>query len=144
MIYYKDIILKFYTKFLLVIGLLLTFSIAGANDAVFFKNISPQSAHSLTSSAPVNNKLSILDVRTEGEYQVSHIEHSQNIDFYKEGFSERLAKLDKDETYLIYCRSGNRSGKTLTLMKKLGFKHVYNMSGGIGLWHKQNLPLQVK
>jgi rhodanese-related sulfurtransferase len=118
--------------------------VVGATDAVFYKNISPKSAHTKISNLTVNSQLSILDVRTADEYQVSHIEQSQNVDFYKEGFSERLAQLDKDQTYLIYCRSGNRSGKTLTLMKKLGFKRVYNMHGGIGLWHKQKFPLIVK
>jgi rhodanese-related sulfurtransferase len=141
---YKDIILQHYTKLLLIIGLLLTFSVVGATDAVFYKDISSKNAHTIISNLSANSKLSILDVRTTGEYQVSHIEQSQNIDFYKEDFSERLAQLDKEQTYLIYCRSGNRSGKTLTLMKKLGFKRVYNMRGGIGLWHKQNLPLKVK
>ena len=41
---------------------------------------------------------------------------------------------------LIYCRSGKRSGKALSMMKELGFREVYNMLGGIVQWESGGLP----
>ena len=42
--------------------------------------------------------------------------------------------LNKDKTYLVYCRSGARSAGVRDAMERLGFKEVYNMLGGIVQW----------
>jgi len=68
-----------------------------------------------------------LDVRTTEEFEESHLKGAQNIDFLKNDFSDRVEKLDKKRTYKVYCRSGNRSGKALEIMKKLGFTNVENV-----------------
>ena len=49
--------------------------------------------------------------------------------------------LDKAKVYLVYCRSGNRSGRTLQLMEELQFTMAYNMLGGIGRWVQEELPI---
>ena len=72
----------------------------------------------------------ILDVRTPDEFNRGHAPGSLNIDFYDSGFSDTLDGLDRDEDYFIYCNSGNRSGKALRLMKRMGFKTVYDLAGG--------------
>ena len=69
-----------------------------------------------------------------------YIENVLNIDFYSETFRDELDKLDKDKTYLIYCRSGNRSGKALDIMAELNFREAYNMLGGIIEWNAEGLP----
>ena len=58
-----------------------------------------------------------------------------------ETFKEDLDKLDKDKAYFIYCRSGNRSGRAMPIMKELGFKEVYNLSVGIQEWIAEGLPI---
>jgi rhodanese-related sulfurtransferase len=50
-------------------------------------------------------------------------------------------RLDRDKTYLLYCRSGNRSGRALALMKKLGFKRVTHMFGGVVAWQRKGYAL---
>lgn len=82
-----------------------------------------------------------LDVRTEDEYNSGHISKAINIDFYNNNFKNELNKLDKNKTYLIYCRSGHRAGLTLGYMKELGFKSVDNLDGGINSWNAVNYPL---
>ncbi len=72
----------------------------------------------------------LLDVRTPGEYADGNAPTSINIDFYASDFQSKISDLEKDETYFLYCRSGNRSGRTLKLMESLGFTHVYDLSGG--------------
>ena len=78
----------------------------------------------------------ILDTRTPEEFDTEHIKGAVNIDFYADSFRDDMDALDKEKTYLIYCRSGNRSGMSFKMMKKLGFQDVYNMEGGIVDWSK--------
>ncbi len=69
----------------------------------------------------------ILDVRTPQEFNETHVEGSQNVDFRSLDFKDQIAKLDKNKTYKVYCRSGNRSGQAEQVMKALGFKNVENI-----------------
>jgi rhodanese-related sulfurtransferase len=72
-------------------------------------------------------KFLILDVRTPDEYRETHVKGSRNIDFNQADFQERILQLDKNACYKVYCRSGNRSGRAMELMKSLGFKDVENL-----------------
>jgi rhodanese-related sulfurtransferase len=83
----------------------------------------------------------ILDVRTPEEYATGHIAGAININFYDSNFQEELNKLDKTATYGVYCRSGNRSGKTLPVMQSLGFIQVQDLSGGILSWASARKPI---
>ena len=76
----------------------------------------------------------VLDVRTAGEFEEGFIPHARNIDIMGGRFADELAKLDKSKTYLVYCRSGNRSGSACSVMAANGFSKVYNLAGGIMFW----------
>ncbi len=76
----------------------------------------------------------LLDVRTPREFAAGHLPGARNIDFHAPGFAQQLEGLDRDTPYAIYCRSGNRSGTTLALMRKLKFRQVHDLSGGITAW----------
>ncbi len=76
-----------------------------------------------------------LDVRTSEEYNEGNIENSINIDFYKSmDFMKFLDKLNKDENYFVYCRSGKRSDASCQIMKEFGFNNVFNLEGGFLAW----------
>lgn len=83
--------------------------------------------------------LVILDVRTPEEFAEGHLEGAIMIDFYEPDFADRLAELDPNVPYLLYCRSGNRSGQTTTIMEGLGFTNVADIDGGIGAWAQAGL-----
>ena len=77
----------------------------------------------------------ILDVRTPEEFETSRIPNSKNIDFYNpQNFMLEIEKLDKDNSYYVYCRTGVRSANSCQLMNELGFDKVYNLLGGIVEW----------
>lgn len=78
--------------------------------------------------------LVVLDVRTPDEFGAGHIPGAVNIDFYEASFAADLDALDKDAPYALYCRSGNRSGQTLQMMRDLGFTNVSDLDGGIITW----------
>lgn len=77
----------------------------------------------------------VLDVRTPGEVSEGIINGATLfIDYNSSDFEQQLDGLDKSKTYLVYCRSGNRSGKACHTMLDKGFKQVYNLNGGISAW----------
>lgn len=73
----------------------------------------------------------ILDVRTPAEVAGGKLPGSMNIDIFSRSFLANIDKLDKEKTYLVYCRSGNRSGQACNIMAGRGFTKLYNLSGGI-------------
>jgi phage shock protein E len=82
-----------------------------------------------------------LDVRTPGEFMTGHIQGAQNIDFEGGSFESQIESLDKNGTYAVYCRSGNRSGQAVKVMQDAGFKNIYNLDGGVIDWANSGLPL---
>jgi len=76
----------------------------------------------------------LLDVRSAGEFEAGRIKGARNIDVSSRDFLGQLEKLPKDKTYLVYCRSGNRSGMACQIMADLGFKNVKNLQRGLMTW----------
>lgn len=105
------------------------------------KDISPEEAYELIQKNKGNSDFIILDVRTPNEFSEGHIEGAINIDFYSKSFREELNKLNKTKTYLVYCRTGHRSGLASKIMEELGFQHIYNMKGGIVKWKAKGFPV---
>ena len=83
----------------------------------------------------------VLDVRTPAEYASGHLPQAQNIDIEGSDFATRIAALDKNATYAVYCHSGNRSGAALEQMAAADFTHVYDLAGGIGAWQSMGGPM---
>lgn len=83
----------------------------------------------------------IIDIRTSAEFREGHLEGARQIDFLEDDFSAKIRKLDRTRAYLIHCRSGGRSSHSLALWKKLGFKKVYHLDGGILAWEKARQPV---
>ncbi len=130
----------------LVIGVTLIAGCVGDETATpetptqIIEGITPQETLTLIQNNQNNPDFVIIDVRTPAEFDGEHIENAVNIDFYSETFRNELDKLDKSKTYLIYCRSGNRSGSALDIMAELNFEEVYDMLGGILSWEAEGLP----
>lgn len=101
--------------------------------------VNPGEAAAIRDAAP--DDLVVLDVRTPEEFQEGHLADATMIDFYRDDFRAQLENLDKDGSYLLYCRSGNRSGQTRALMEELGFTDVADVDGGILAWVEAGLPV---
>lgn len=74
--------------------------------------------------------IKLLDVRTPEEIADGKINGAIEIDYFADTFASKIDDLDKDQHYLVYCRSGNRSAKAIALMKEKGFTKCTNMAGG--------------
>ena len=79
----------------------------------------------------------LLDVRTPMEHQMVRIPNSILIDINSPTFLQEIEKLDKNKSYYVYCRSGNRSFHAGNYMLKAGFEKVYNLEPGIIGWQGQ-------
>lgn len=72
----------------------------------------------------------IIDVRSQNEFDQGHLASADlQYDFNSGEFEEKVDDLDKDKTYYLYCRTGNRSGKAAQIMKDRGFENVHNIGG---------------
>ena len=97
---------------------------------------SPQEAEALIEGGDVT----VLDVRTPEEFAAGHLAGAENIDFYATDFADQIGALDPGEKYVVYCRSGNRSGQATSLMAEKGFTTVADVDGGIVAWEAAGLP----
>ena len=83
----------------------------------------------------------ILDVRKADEFAEGHINGAVLIDQFQSDFMEQAeAKLPKEKTIAVYCRSGRRSANAAGKLADAGSKCV-NLKGGILAWKEANMPV---
>ena len=100
--------------------------------------------NTLEATRLMNEDALILDVREDNEWAVGHIPNAKHIRLGQ--LSDQLSQLEKfkDQPIVVYCRSGNRSGRACALLKKAGFANANNLAGGITAWEQANLPITRK
>ena len=79
-----------------------------------------------------NSNVILLDVRNHQEYEEGHLKGAINIptyDIYREAPKKLL---DKDATIIAYCTVGLRSENAINILRKMGYKNLYHLDGGIG------------
>ena len=79
-----------------------------------------------------NNHVIILDVRTPEEYEAKHIPGAVLVP-NETITNQEIVGLGKEDTILVYCRSGNRSRQAAEKLIAMGYQHVYDF-GGINTW----------
>lgn len=131
------------STFLLALpALLFLMAMIGASEAGSDpgRNVEPGEAQALILKNKGNRDFVVLDVRTPGEFAQGHLEGAVLVDYRSAGFREEMAGLDRTKTYLVYCRTGNRSTRALGIMSELGFRSYYHLEGGITRWAEEGLP----
>ena len=69
----------------------------------------------------------VLDVRSEGEFKERHLPDAVNIPLDRlRGEINRLAPY-KEQPLLLHCLSGTRSGMGKAVLKKMGYRNVFNL-----------------
>lgn len=123
----------------LFILVFLVFAVTGEEELE--TDINWEEALELIEKKSEDDQLVLLDVRTPEEYQAGYIEGALNLDYYSPDFQESLKELDPEKTFIVYCRSGNRSATAVAQMKELGVNQSYNLLGGIIAWQEAGLSL---
>lgn len=98
--------------------------------------ISPEALHRRIQSKDVT----LLDIRTAREQEVSHIRGALKLS-YEDFKREDVASLSREDTVVLYCAVGYRSEKIGEQLQEMGFKHVYNLYGGIFEWKNEGFEV---
>ena len=74
----------------------------------------------------------LIDVREPFEYEIARIDGAKLIPLGE--IAERADELQREQTIVVHCHSGGRSGEAVRLLQQRGFTNVYNLEGGIDAW----------
>ncbi|MCG3164459.1 MAG: Thiosulfate sulfurtransferase GlpE [Bacteroidia bacterium] len=118
-----------------------TFIIAACNNSGSGQQLQQVDAKTFSEKIHEQNNPVILDVRTPQEFEGGYIAGAINIDYNSNEFSQKVNKLDKEETVFVYCLSGGRSSSAAGEMRKNGFKNVIELKGGILKWKAAGLDI---
>ena len=123
----------FYSVPLLVLVILLIRS----NAVKGGKKITPQDLVSLTNQEAAK----LIDLRSPNEFADGHITGSINIPYAD--IEDRLheIKLQEGKSLVLICDSGSQSANAGEVLNKSGYQNTVILSGGIGAWKLDNLPL---
>ena len=125
--------------------------IGADNIAGWFDSADVDSAGARTESYPAayadqlgeqvrSGKVSVVDVRSQTEWDEFHIPEAQHIFLGK--LPKQLGQLDRSKPIVVQCRSGARSSVAASVLQAAGFKNVINLTGGIQAWIGAGLPVE--
>ena len=74
----------------------------------------------------------LLDVRSHQEFKESHLQGAINIPTYELYMEAQKVLKDKEAIIIAYCTVGVRSENAINILRKMGYKNLYHLDGGIG------------
>jgi phage shock protein E len=113
-----------------VLALLLPLSLAAVACGDEVEIAEPAGAETADDDAALPSTRTVIDVRTPEEFAAGHVEGALLIDVSAPDFAARIAELDPEGRYLVYCRSGNRSAQAVAAMRDTGLD--VEDGGGLG------------
>jgi rhodanese-related sulfurtransferase len=105
------------------------FSCTATNDT-----LSCREAEEFLKNNANNKSIKVIDVRTPEEYAQGHLLSAININWSGSDFDKQIAKLDKNQTYIVYCKRGGRSAGALKKMHSIDIRNVKYIRGGFDEW----------
>jgi hydroxyacylglutathione hydrolase len=96
------------------------------------------SVHELKRKFDQNEKLTVLDVRTETEWNAGHIAGAIHI--HGGQLQERFAEVPRDQPVAVVCGSGYRASIAASFLQRNGYQEVANIVGGMSAWKAARLP----
>ena len=106
-------------------------------EAASLEMISPREALALIQK-DLQDKL--LDVRSPLEFSEVHIKDSINVSI--DMLSAKINDLvQSKQSYIVLCRTGNRSPMAADMLMQSGIHGVKVMQGGMTRWQKEGLPV---
>ena len=105
-----------------------------------YPNLSPPEARETIAKRSGDPGFVLMDVRTPKEFNEERIQGAVMVDYLSTSFRDEMSKFDREKTYLVYCRTGNRTKGALKVMRELGFRNVSVLSGGITKWKEAGFP----
>lgn len=105
-----------------------------APTAAGFRELAPHLA------AEHLGELRVIDVREPDEF-TGPLGRVPGAELVPLGTVEETARAwNRDVAVLVVCRSGGRSGRAAAILRTLGFRNVFNLTGGMLAWDAHGLP----
>jgi hydroxyacylglutathione hydrolase len=82
----------------------------------------------------------VLDVRTATEFRAGHIPGALHIPLGR--LPEAAGSLPPDSAVIVHCQGGARSVIALSVLMKLGYRNLINLTGGFADYQSQGLPVE--
>ena len=129
--------MRLFQSLLVLIALIFTFSVQAAIQPYNLPSIDPLS---IKDQLVANDEITIIDVRPLTEFEIGHIRGAISVDI--PAFEKYLPK-SKMETIVIYDEKGSsfKVEKLADKLKKLGFKEIKVLNGGLKVWTESKFPM---
>jgi hydroxyacylglutathione hydrolase len=83
--------------------------------------------------------VTLLDVRSEGEWEAGRIDGAMHVTL---GYlADRIDEIPREKPIVVQCQSGSRSAIGASLLRSRGFDRVVNLTGGLSAWSRAGLPV---
>ena len=85
--------------------------------------------------------MQVLDVRETSEWDAGHIDNAQYMNY--KFLSDRIEQLQlqREHHISVLCARGLRSSTACSILLMNGYKHIYNVTGGMSAWSSAGLPM---
>jgi hydroxyacylglutathione hydrolase len=87
------------------------------------------------------DKLHVLDVRKDGEYNSMHLKMVDLQHFALDYINHQMNKINTHKTYYIHCAGGYRSVIAASILKARGFHKIVDIAGGFAALKKTNVSM---
>lgn len=109
-------------------------------ESLYSHTVPVISSQNLSNEIASNNPVVILDIRSEEEFQVSHLNGAKLIDY--DHFKKKDVKeIPLNSQVIVYCSVGYRSEKIGEKLLKMGYTDVKNLYGGIFQWKNEGYDI---
>ena len=87
------------------------------------------------------DKAVVIDVCEPGEYAAAHITGARNVPLAQ--LEAQLPNMVKNKAtpVILVCQAGARSGRALTVARKLGYENAQSLAGGLKAWQAASMPV---
>ena len=90
-----------------------------------------------------NPNITLIDIRTKGEFDSGHIKKAMHIDYLSEDFEEFMKQTFlKQNPLYIYCQTGQNSQQAAQYLSELGYENITILKGGFEKWVSNSKPYQ--
>ncbi|XEC95113.1 rhodanese-like domain-containing protein [Paenibacillus tarimensis] len=129
-------------KLSIILAVLLCLLLIGCSLEAPATNPAPKQVSAKEAKEMIDEgKVQVIDVRTPEEFEAGHIQGAKLIPLQQ--LEDRLDELDKEQSYLLVCRTGNRSAQAQEVLANHGFNHTYNMLQGMAQWPYETIKSEM-
>ncbi|MGB7413488.1 MAG: rhodanese-like domain-containing protein [Thermosynechococcaceae cyanobacterium] len=127
---------------LLSVLLIILVSIGSVSCSLIAAN-QPISPMALQEKIEAQSAPTILDVRSDSEYEAGHVPGAINIEYRQ--LPQRLNELPvaKGQPIVVYCETGVRAAIASTTLTTAGYKPILQLTGHMKAWRAEGLPVEV-